>query len=712
MSSNLIVVESPTKAKIISRFLGDDYRVVSSMGHVMDLPVYRLGVDIENGFKPEYIVIKGKEKIIREIKQLIKESPKIYLAMDEDREGEAIGWHLMQAVEMDFRSEAVDRIVFHEITEEAILESLKTPRKIDLSLVDAQQARRLLDRIVGYKISPLLSKKIRKGLSAGRVQSVGLEMIVNREKERKKFKPKKYYSVEGQIEHEGKDIGVVLWGKDGVKFKKFQLDNLQHVEEIIRTCVGEPISVADINRKEKKNSPLPPFITSTLQQDAFNRLGFIPEKTMRIAQQLYEGVELADGSSTGLITYMRTDSVTIAKSAVESARKYIGLKLGDRYVPEKPNTYRSGKSAQEAHECIRPTSSFRLPEDVKNTLTPSQYRLYRLIWERFIASQMKPASIDHVQLDLVCGEYNFRANGQKIIFDGYMKVWQTSVSENDIPMLAKGTAFSWKKLEHKEHETKPPARFTSATLISELEKNGIGRPSTYATILKTLVGRKYITRESGSLVPQEIGIIVVEALEKHFSGVIDREFTAKMENHLDEIAQGRINWKTMLEDFYEKFKIQYQSAMKNMKKIKDEATGKKCPKCGSPLVIRWGRNGKFMACSGYPKCKQTYTLDKNDDVVANRESDLKCPKCGAKLIIKKGRYGNFMACSAYPACKTTFAIDQDGYIINIPLGYEKCPECGKDTVIRMGPRGRFLACTGFPKCRFSKGLKELEAKNG
>jgi len=711
MNKQLIIVESPTKARVIKRFLGKDYEVASSMGHVRDLPTYRFGVDIENRFEPQYEIIKGKEKIINEIKRAAEEASKVYLAMDEDREGEAIGWHLLYAIDFSLNDEKVDRIAFHEVTEEAVNEALLSPRKINLNLVDAQQARRILDRIVGYKISPLLSKKIRKGLSAGRVQSVGLEIIVEREKERQAFKPQKYFTVEGTVDINGSDIEAFLWGKEGKKYNKLEINTAETAADIVNICKSEKATVTGITEKEKKNNPFPPFITSTLQQEAYNRLKFNPEKTMRVAQQLYEGIELKDGSSTGLITYMRTDSVKIAKSAVEKTRKYIKEKIGGDYLPPKPKSYKSRKSAQEAHECIRPTDVVRTPDSVEDSLSRDQSRLYKLVWDRFVSCQMKPAVMEQMSIDLKCADYDFRITGQRIKFDGYTRVWPVSIKENEMPEVQKGASFNWKELNSSEHETKPPARFTPATLVNELEKNGIGRPSTYATIINTLFKRKYVVTEQGSLVPQEIGIIVVEELKKHFPSIMDKKFTALMENNLDEVAEGKINWKKMIGGFYEKFKKHLEEAAENMEKIKDEETDKKCPECGAAMVIRWGRNGRFMACSAYPECKKTFNIDENGQMVKDRKTDMKCPKCGTEMIIKTGRYGKFLACSAYPECRTTVAIDDEGNVIHIPLGYEKCPDCGKETVIKVGPRGKFLACTGYPKCRFSMNMEKKKKQD-
>ncbi len=699
MKNSLIIVESPTKARIIKKFLGNKYDVISSMGHIRDLPPHKFGIDIEKKFEPEYEIIKGKKKILESIKKALKNTDKVYLAMDEDREGEAIGWHLMKSLNI----KDSDRIVFHEITEEAIRESLESPRKIDENLVNAQQARRVLDRIVGYKISPLLSKKIRRGLSAGRVQSVGLKIIVDREKERNKFKPQTYYTIEGIVDINGVEVKSLLWGSKGKKFGKLEIDSSEMATKILKNCKDEKIVVSDIIEKEKKSFPPPPFITSSLQQEAFNKLRLTPGTTMRIAQQLYEGLDLKSGSS-GLITYMRTDSVKIAASAIDKTRGFIAAELGNKYLPKKPNTYRSKKTAQEAHECIRPTDILRLPDSVKDNLTKEQFELYKLIWKRFVACQVKPAVIKNVTVNTDCGDYNFRITGQTLLFDGYMKVLETGITENELPAIAKGEIFKWKVLVSVQHETKPLPRFTTATLVKELEKNGIGRPSTYAAIINTLFKRKYVVSVHGALVPEEIGIIVSDVMEKHFEQIVDKKFTSRMENSFDDIASGKQDWKKMLGEFYNDFIKLYEDAFENMEKIKDEESDVVCPQCDAAMVIRRGRNGKFLACSSFPKCKKTFNIDENGESIKEETTKMKCPKCSSSMIIKTGRYGKFLACSEYPKCKTTLSADEKGDIVHIPLGYERCPKCGKETVIKAGFRGKFLACTGYPKCRFSKNI--------
>ncbi len=710
MNKPLIIVESPTKAKVIDKFLGGSHKVISSMGHVMDLPKKKLGVDIEKNFEPQYEVIRGKGKIIKEISGLMKKADRVYLGMDEDREGEAIGWHILQAGGLAGTEEKADRIVFHEITKRAIENALQSPRSIDVNLVDAQKARRILDRIVGYKVSSLLSKKIRRGLSAGRVQSVALRLIVNREQEREAFTPRDYYTVEGKIGKENISLETSLWGRQGKKIKKFELDK-EASDRIVSECLKSEAVVEKITKKSRKNHPYAPFITSTLQQEAYSRLKMTPYATMREAQKLYEGVELPDGSSGGLITYMRTDSVKIAREAVENSRKFIANNIGPEYVPEKPNFYKSKKSAQEAHECIRPTDVTLRPESLKDTLDKNQYRLYDLIWRRFVACQMKPALLEMVKVDIKCSGYDFRSNGQKIVFDGYNRVWKAEIKEQSVAGVEEGNVLNWQELGAIAHQTQPPPRYTMATLVKELENNGVGRPSTYASILNTLFKRKYIFSEKGRLVPDEISFEVIKGLQDHFQTIVDLEFTAKMEENLDLVAEGKMQWKEMLEVFYESFRDQLEKATENMEKTKDEETDKICPDCKEPMVIRRGRNGKFLACTGFPACKKTYNIDEEGNIVEEKKSDIKCPKCSSAMIEKNGRYGKFLACSKFPGCKTTLAIDKEGELIKIPLGFERCPECGKNTTIKRGRKGMFLACSGYPKCRFSMNYEKALEKS-
>ncbi|MDA3793033.1 MAG: type I DNA topoisomerase [Elusimicrobia bacterium] len=709
MSYELVIVESPTKARIINKFLGKNYKVESSMGHVRDLPPRKLGIDIKNNFEPTYELLKGKKKVVSKIKKLVKDSSKIYIAMDEDREGEAIGWHMLHALGVSDSDKKVDRIAFHEITEEAIREALQTPRRISMDLVNAQQARRILDRIVGFKVSPLLHKKIAKKLSAGRVQSIGLMLIVDREKEVKKFNPVKYYTIEGSINTESKNVEAKLWGASGKKYKKLEINSADGAKKIIKECLDTPAKIKKIEKKNKKVSPKPPFITSTLQRSAFNRLRFNPAKTMSVAQQLYEGLELSDKNSSGLITYMRTDSFQIAKSAIKASRKYIKENFEDSYLPSSANYYKANKSAQEAHECIRPTDILKLPSDLKGEINQDQYKLYSLIWNKFIASQMTPLKEEKITVKISCKKYEYRAKGRRLLFDGYTKVWEKKYEENIIPELEEGLEFKWDKLLDIEHETKPPPRYTQATLVKELEKNGIGRPSTYASIIRTLFKRKYVSSKKGALVPSEIAEVVVDALKEHFPNIMDKKFTAYMEDKLDEVAKGKKEWKVMLSEFYEKFKKNYDQAVKNMEKLTIK-TGKKCPDCGQELVIKWSKFGKFMACSGFPDCKKTFDIDKDNKIIKEKKTDYKCPKCSSEMIIKKGRYGKFLACSAYPKCKNVITLDKEGEIVKIPLGWEKCPDCGKNTLIKKGYRGLFLACSGYPKCKFTMNYEKAQKR--
>ncbi len=713
MSYELVIVESPTKARIINKFLGEDYKVESSMGHVRDLPPKELGIDIKNDFEPTYQLSKDKKKVVSKIKKLVKDSSKIYIAMDEDREGEAIGWHILQALGMNDPDKKVDRIAFHEITEEAIREALQSPRRISMDLVNAQQARRILDRIVGYKVSPLLHRKIAKKLSAGRVQSVGLMLIVDREKEVKKFKPVKYYTIEGMFKAGKKaaesKVDAKLWGEAGKKYKKLEISSADTAKNIIKECRNDSVKIRDINRKKNNVFPKPPFITSTLQRSAYNRLRFTPAKTMRVAQQLYEGIELSDGTSTGLITYMRTDSFQIAKSALSASRKYIKEKFASKYLPAKANYYKSKKSAQEAHESIRPTNIFKYPDELKGDINKDQRKLYTLIWEKFISSQMTPLKEEKVRVKIDCGKYEFRAKGRQLLFDGFTKVLKRHYKENIIPKLEKGEEYKWEELLDVEHETKPPPRYTQATLVKELERNGIGRPSTYASIIRTLFKRKYVNSKKGTLIPSEIAEIVVDALKEHFPNIMDKKFTAYMEDKLDEVAKGEKDWKDMLSEFYKKFKQNYDRAVKNMEKLTVK-TGKKCPECGEELIIKWSKFGKFMACSGFPDCKKTFDIDKDNNIIKEEKTKYKCPECSSDMVIKNGRYGKFLACSAYPNCKKIITLDKDGEIVKIPLGWEKCPQCGKDTLIKKGYRGLFLACSGYPKCKFTMSYEEAEKR--
>ncbi len=659
MVKALVIVESPTKAKTIGKILGKNYVIKSSMGHVRDLPPRRLGVDIEDNFKPTYEIIKNKKKIVKDLARAVKEAEQVYLATDQDREGEAIGWHLITVTNTD--QARVKRIVFHEITKETIANSLRSPRQIDLHLVNAQQARRILDRLVGYKLSPLLSGKVRRGLSAGRVQSVALRLIVEREKQIEKFVPQEYWTILAHLSKRDEEriftAGLVSRGKK--KFKKLEIADESQAKKICRDLQGKEFIVYKVTRKPKKRNPPPPFNTSSLQQEASRKFAFSASKTMVIAQQLYEGIDIEKEESVGLITYMRTDSFAVSSSAQDEAVGFIRKKFGESYLPKEPRIYKSkSKVAQEAHEAIRPTSCLRTPEAVSKYLNASQLRLYSLIWQRFLSSQMAAAIFDTIAVDITAGDYVFRATGQKVKFPGFLRVYEEEKKEEEriLPPLAEGDRLILKEVVPEQHFTEPPPHYTVASLIKTLEEHGIGRPSTYAPIISTLLGRGYVTLRSKQFHPEETGIIVSDLLVKYFPKIIDVGFTAHMEENLDEIALGKREWVEVLKNFYQPFKKTLNIAYKNMKKIKPQMTKEKCPKCGSAMVIRIGRYGKFLACSAFPRCRYTLPLDEQGNKRVTQTTEEKCPKCGSPMVIKWGRRGKFLACSAYPKCKNTKSI--------------------------------------------------------
>ncbi|MCK4423989.1 MAG: type I DNA topoisomerase [Candidatus Omnitrophica bacterium] len=708
-----MIVESPAKVRTIEKFLGKDFEVKASMGHVRDLPVWKLGVDVESNFEPEYEILKGKKKVVQSLSKAINSADQIYIATDEDREGEAIGWHLIQSAGIEQKN--VKRIVFHEITKQAVLDAVKNPRDINMDLVDAQQARRILDRLVGYKISPLLSKNVMRGLSAGRVQSVALRLIVEREREIGKFKPEEYWSIIAELEKQNKEGGMFqafLMSKAGKKYDKFDINKEEQAKDIISDLRSAEYIIDKITKKEKKRYAAPPFITSTMQQEASRRLGYSARKTMVIAQQLYEGIDLGAGEREGLITYMRTDSVNVAKSAQEQALFYIKEKIGADYAPEKPNFYKTKvKGAQEAHEAIRPTIPGHEPKTLKTHLKSDQYKLYTLIWQRFIASQMRPAILDTVTVDIKANDYIFRASGQTIKFQGFMKVYieaednnETTDPENDdskqngakkaiLPNLEESEKLNLENLIPKQHWTQPPPRYSEATLIKDLEKHGIGRPSTYAPIISTIQTRKYVRLEKRCFYPEEIGCTVNDLLVKHFPNTMDIGFTARMEDELDEIAEGKESWQKVMNNFYQPFSKVLAEAAENMECLKpaDEETDQICPDCSQPLVIKTGRYGRFYACTGFPKCKHTEALEENKSDTPTEAIDEKCDKCGQPMVIKAGRRGKFIACSGYPKCKNTKSI---------PTGV-KCPakDCDGELVRKSSRRGSFYGCSKYPECK-------------
>lgn len=707
---SLLIVESPTKVKTLSKFLGRDFTIKASVGHIKDLPKKELGVDIENGLALKYVVIEGKEKVMRELKKEAKKADRIFLAPDPDREGEAIAWHI--AGELNGDSAKVFRVEFNEITEKAVTEAIEHPRKLDMGLVDAQQARRVLDRLVGYKLSPLLWRKVRRGLSAGRVQSVALRLVVDREKEINAFTPVEYWSITADLEgKEPPPFEAKLFRIDG---NKAEVNNEAEAKKILDDIEGKTFAVEKIEKKKRKRSPAPPFTTSTLQQEASRKLRFTAKKTMLVAQQLYEGIELDNEGSTGLITYMRTDSVKIADEAQQEARTLITSEFGNDYLPSKPPVYKSRKSAQEAHEAIRPTSALRRPADIKGNLSRDQYRLYTLIWNRFVASQMKNAQLELTSIDIrpdSAGNYLFRATGTVITFPGFMKLYieggdNDSKDEGFLPQLSEGDTLKTIRITPKQHFTQPPPRFTEATLVKELEAKGIGRPSTYATILSTIVDRKYTEKVDRKFKPTELGEVVSDLLVERFSALMDYNFTANMEDKLDRIEEGGLKWVDIVMDFYEPFDKDLNEAMEVLGRVKpkDIPTDEVCETCGKPMVIKWGRHGRFIACTGFPECKTTRPLetDENGQKSAETfETDEKCEKCGAPMVLKTGKFGRFLACSKYPECKNTKAIS---------IGI-KCPDDGGDIVERRTKKGKvFYSCGNYPKCKFATWYKPVKRK--
>jgi DNA topoisomerase-1 len=694
-------VESPTKVKTIQKYLDSKFIVKASMGHVRDLPKSRLGVDPKRNFKPSYVVAPGKKKILDELKKAAEKADALYVATDPDREGEAIGWHLAQELGVDRQN--TFRVTFNEITQRAVKAAFQTPGKIDLKKVDAQQARRILDRLVGYSLSPLLWEKVQRGLSAGRVQSVAVRLIVDREREIQAFRPDEYWSLHANLRAQRPPQFVATLKEVGGE--KATLPNEETTRALMGELEGARYVVRSVTRGERRRNPAPPFITSTLQQEAGRKLGFSAKKTMTIAQQLYEGVDIEGEGSIGLITYMRTDSVRVARDAQEEARTWVRERLGAEYLPDTSPTYRSRGDAQEAHEAIRPADAAREPRAVARFLTKDQLALYRLIWERFLASQMVPAVYDTVTADIDAGRCLFRAQGQTLKFKGFTAVYvesrpdDTDTAEDEdaelaIPPLTQGEVLDLIGLDPKQHFTQPPPRFTEASLIKALEELGIGRPSTYAQILSTIINdRGYVHRERRTLFPTELGIEVTDLLTPFFADIMNVEFTAQMEGELDKVEEGELKWADAVQDFYKPFQKDLAEAKKKMRNVKvGEETGEACPECGQPLLERRGRFGKFIACSGYPECRYTRNLNGNGRP-EDEATDEICPSCGKPMVIKHGRFGKFIACSGYPECKTTKPVT---------LGIA-CPEpgCSGELVERRSRRGRtFYGCSAYPSCKF------------
>ncbi len=718
MAKALVVVESPAKAKTINKYLGKDFEVVASMGHIRDLPKSKLGVDVEDGFAPVYDVIPARKKVIKTLRDAAKNVEHIYIATDPDREGEAIGWHL--ANELGTKKRKVSRLMFNEITRTAVVAALEQSGEIDQRMVDAQQARRVLDRLVGYKLSPLLWDKVRRGLSAGRVQSVALKLVCDREAEVEAFVAEEYWHITarfaGNVPPEF-DARLVKRGKDAIK-----VGSESEAKEIVAALESAPFVVQSVATKERKKHAAPPYITSKLQQAA----RFPVKRTMMIAQQLYEGIELPSDGSVGLITYMRTDSTRVSEQALTEVRDYIGQAYGQEFLPEKPNRFRTKKDAQDAHEAIRPTSVDRSPESVKAHLTKEQYYLYRLIWSRFVASQMPPATFDDTTVDVASADYILRAKGSVPKFSGWMTVYEqpgpdaatgetTSASESEsddgvaaslLPVLAEGDSLALIKLTPDQKFTQPPPRFSEATLVKELEENGIGRPSTYASIIGVLQDREYTQKIEGRFKPTRLGRLVIDLLSESFDRIIQVDYTRDMEEQLDKIEDGEADYKGTLDAFYQKFQVDLAKAAESMPDIKTKGlpSDEVCDKCKSPMIIKVGKFGMFLACSAYPECQNTRELDKADQ--ASEQEEEACENCGRPMVVKRGRFGQFLACSGYPECKTTRKVISTSQGLaaakpDQPLD-EKCPKCDANLVVKQGRFGEFTACSNYPTCRYVK----------
>ncbi len=719
MAKALVVVESPAKAKTINKYLGRDYKVVASMGHVRDLPKSKLGVDIDNDFTEDYETLVSRKKVIKELKDAAKDATDIYIATDPDREGEAIGWHLKE--ELGGKKRKFHRLTFNEITKKAVQDAFKNPRDIDVRMVAAQRARRVLDRLVGYKISPLLWDKVRRGLSAGRVQSVALKLVCDREREIEKFVPEEYWNIFARLAgNVPPEFDAKLLKKGGEAIK---VGNETTSNQVLADLDGVSWVVSAVTTKERKRHAQPPFITSKLQQTA----RFPVKKTMMIAQQLYEGVELpglgVDGP-IGLITYMRTDSVRVSDEALAAVREHVSSTFGADYLPEKPNSFKSKADAQDAHEAIRPTSLQYDPESVRQYLTPDQYSLYRLIWNRFVASQMTPATFDETTVDVTAGDYLFRVKGTVPKFAGWMATYGLTPGEQPessekgdedegasgvLPPLAEGDRLELKALRPEQKFTLPPPRFTEATLVKELEENGIGRPSTYASIIGVLQDRDYVSKIEGRFKPTALGVIISDLLSKSFEDIIDVEYTRSLEDDLDKIEQGKTDYVRTLAEFYKKFKKDLARAGKEMQNLKEGIkTDEVCDRCGSPMLIKVGKFGPFVACSAYPECTNTRELEKNEPETEGGEEEIEpCENCGKPMVMKRGRFGQFLACSGYPECKTTrklIATKQGSLKAAKPdqILDEKCPRCSSNLVIKQGRFGEFTACTNYPTCRYIK----------
>ena len=725
MAKSLVIVESPAKAKTIGKYLGKQFVVMASLGHVKDLPKKDLAVDVERDFEPHYEIIEGKKKLMAELRQAAKTVDSVYLAADPDREGEAICWHLQE--ELNHRPSKKEagpkfyRVMFNEITGSAVRKAFETPAAVNLHLVEAQQARRILDRLVGYKISPLLWDKVRRGLSAGRVQTVALRLVVDREREIRAFQKREYWSIDVSLHAKKPPVLTTHFAKKNDE--TIEVPSEEAATNIVRQLEGAKYIVRSVNMREKKRNPVPPFITSTLQQEAARKLRFSVKRTMGLAQRLYEGVELGSEGSTGLITYMRTDSTRVSQDALEEVRGLVATRYGPDFVPETPNVFKSKRDIQDAHEAIRPTSALRTPDEIAQYLQEDELKLYRLIWMRFVASQMMPAVFDQTTIELTAqgrdrAAYLFRATGSTPKFKGFLEVYEEGKDQRDeedeelksrLPVVAEGEELRFRSIDPEQHFTEPPPRFTEATLVKELEADGVGRPSTYASILSTIQEREYVKKEGGRFTPTELGMVVTDLLLESFSDLFDVTYTARMEEELDEIEEGKIDWRAMMAEFYQRFERDMDHAERHMTDIKrmEKPTDLVCDKCGKPMVIKWGKHGSFIACTGYPECTNTreLTVDLPDVDTADlteQDADEYCENCGRSMVLKKGRFGTFYACSGYPDCKTTKRIGAtEQKKADVPLE-EKCPQCGNHLVLKQGRFGEFTACSNYPACKYVK----------
>jgi DNA topoisomerase-1 len=720
MAKSLVIVESPAKAKTIGKYLGKQYIVKASLGHIKDLPKKDLSVDVDRDFTPKYEVIEGKKKLIAELKQAAKSVDSVYLAADPDREGEAICWHLKEELESKKADKpAIFRVMFNEITANAVKKAFDKPLQVNINLVEAQQARRVLDRLVGYKISPLLWDKVRRGLSAGRVQTVALRLIVEREREIRAFQKQEYWTIDVALNAKKPPVLTARLNKRGDATA--EVSNEATATEIVTDLDGVPYRVKSVGTKEKRRNPVAPFITSTLQQESSRKLRFSVKRTMMLAQSLYEGKELGKEGAVGLITYMRTDSTRVSEDALQEVRAFVKERYGDAYRPETPNVYKTKKDAQDAHEAIRPTSVLRTPDSLEGLLAEDELKIYRLIWMRFVASQMTPAVFDQTTIDIsATGKsgttYLFRATGSVPKFDGFLKVYEEGKDQKDeddeelkhkLPAVTEGETLRFREIKPEQHFTEPPPRYNEATLVKKLEADGVGRPSTYASILSTIQDREYVTKEGGKFTPTELGMVVADLLLESFNDLFDVKYTARMEEELDEIEDGKLEWRAAMAEFYDRFTVSLEHAARTMTDIKrmEKPTDFVCEKCGKPMVIKWGKHGSFIACTGYPECTNTreLTVDLPDlDKTGLTEQDEQeyCENCGRPMVLKKGRFGQFFACSGYPDCKTTKQIGGEQRK-DVPLE-EKCPVCDSNLVQKFGRYGEFVACSNYPKCKYVK----------